>query len=115
MRTRSPRERRAAWIARIAGALIITPIFLLQKRGCKISVRWLAPLALIGTLDATAITLLNAAGHTEQPQIAAVAGSAFGVVTIILAWLILKERIAGLRWFGIVITFGGVALLTTLS
>ena len=69
----------------------------------------------IASIALAAATLLNAAGATSQPQIAAVAGSAFGVVTILLARIFLKEAIPPLRWLGIAVTFVGVAALTALG
>ena len=43
------------------------------------------------------------------------AGSAFGVVTILLARFILKEQIPPKRWAGIALTFAGVAVLSALE
>lgn len=103
------------WISRIAGALLVIVLFFTLNKRREMPARWIVPLAAIGTLDATAICLLNAAGNTAQPQIAAVAGSAFGVVTILLARIILKEHIPPKRWIGIVITFAGVAALSALE
>ncbi len=103
------------WISRIAGAAVIGFLFYAANKKRALPVRWIAPIAGIGLLDATAICLLNAAGNTSQPQIAAVAGSAFGVVTILLARIFLKEAIPPLRWLGIAVTFTGVAALTALG
>lgn len=103
------------WISRGAGAVLILVLFFTINRRRTLPVRWIAPVAAIGTLDATAISLINAAGNTAQPQIATVAASAFGVVTILLARIVLKEQIPPLRWVGIAITFAGVAVLSALE
>ena len=103
------------WISRGAGALLILVLFFTINRRRTLPVRWIAQVAAIGALDATAISLINAAGNTAQPQIATVAASAFGVVTILLARIILKEQIPPLRWVGIAITFAGVAVLSALE
>lgn len=103
------------WISRIAGALLILGLFFTLNTRRALPVKWIAPVVAIGCLDAAAISLLNAAGNTDQPQIAAVAGSAFGVVTILLARIILKEQIPPKRWMGIALTFAGVAVLSALE
>ncbi len=103
------------WISRIAGAVLILVLFFTINARRTLPVKWVAPVAAIGVLDATAICLLNAAGASSQPQIATVAASAFGVVTILLARLVLKEQIPPKRWLGIVITFAGVAVLSALE
>lgn len=103
------------WLSRIAGAIVFGALFLATAKERALPVRWIAPVAAIGVLDATAIGLLNAAGNTDQPQIAAVAGSAFGVVTIVLARIFLKEAVPPLRWLGIAATFVGVAILSALE
>ena len=103
------------WISRIAGAVVIGFLFFAANKKRDLPAKWIAPIAGIGLLDATAICLLNAAGNTSQPQIAAVAGSAFGVVTILLARIFLNEAIPPLRWLGIAVTFIGVAALTALG
>ncbi len=103
------------WLSRIAGGLAFGVLFFATAKEKTLPVRWIAPVAAIGVLDATAIGLLNAAGNTDQPQIAAVGGSAFGVVTILLARLFLKEAIPPLRWLGIAATFIGVAVLSALE
>ena len=63
-------------------------------------------------LDALAVSLLFAAGKTAQPELATVCGSASGAITILLAWIFLREKIAYLRWLGIAATFSGVAALS---
>lgn len=103
------------WISRLAGAALIIILFFAINKRRALPAKWIAPVAAIGTLDATAICLLNAAGNTLQPQIATVAASAFGVVTILLARIILKEQIPPKRWLGIAITFAGVAVLSALE
>lgn len=66
----------------------------------------------MGGLDVLALSMLNLAGHTPQPELAIVTASAAGVFAIILVRLIFSEHIAPLRWFGIILTFAGVAGLS---
>lgn len=103
------------WLARIAGLLLLLVLYSFSTRPPAGTRRLLPVLLLIGCLDVLAISCLNFAGHTSQPELASVIGSTFGPVTVLLAWLFLKERITGFRWLGIAITFSGVAALTALG
>jgi drug/metabolite transporter (DMT)-like permease len=103
----------ATWISRIGGSAAIIPLLLLIDSKPGEFPRSLLPfLVLMGGLDVFALSMLNLGGHTAQPELAIVTASAAGVIAILLAWVFLKERIAPLRWIGIIMTFSGVAALT---
>jgi drug/metabolite transporter (DMT)-like permease len=70
-------------------------------------------LVLMGVLDAFAIGLVTAAASLPNPEYAAISASLFGVLTILLAWRVLKERVAPLQWSGIVTVFVGIAVLSS--
>jgi drug/metabolite transporter (DMT)-like permease len=106
----------ATWISRIGGSAAIVPLLLLTTaRPGQFPSAWLPFLLLMGGLDVLALCMLNLGGHTAQPELAIVTASAAGVIAILLAWLFLGERIAPLRWIGIIMTFAGVAALTALK
>ena len=46
-----------------------------------------------------------------DPEVAVAAASAFGAVTVLLAWVVLKERIGPLQWLALLLVFGGVGVL----
>jgi drug/metabolite transporter (DMT)-like permease len=103
----------ATWLSRIGGSAAIIPLLLLTTpRPGEIPRGWLPFLVLMGGLDVFALSMLNLGGHTSQPELAVVTASAAGVIAILLAWVLFKERIASLRWIGIILTFSGVAALT---
>ena len=103
----------ATWISRIGGSAAIIPLVLLAtSKPSELRLGLLPFLVLMGGLDVFALSMLNLGGHTSQPELAIVTASAAGVIAILLAWVFLKERIAPLRWVGIIMTFGGVAALT---
>lgn len=70
---------------------------------------WL--LALMGVLDATAMGLVIAAGRLLRAEYAAVATSLFGVLTVLLAALVLREKVRPVQWLGITVVFSGIAAL----
>ncbi len=65
----------------------------------------------MGVLDAGGYLLLFAGSTGGDPAIAAVTGSAFGAVTVLLARVVLKEKMSVMQWFGIALVTTGVAVL----
>ena len=100
-----------AWLARIFGLATIGVIFFVRRRRPTMPKEWLPLLGLMGGLDATALTLIAAAGAFPDPALATVASSAFGAVSVLLARVFLKERIGGLQLAGILLVFVGVGAL----
>lgn len=71
----------------------------------------LVVLTLMGIADSIALASIVSAGGLPNAQYAAVAASVFGLLTILLAWLFLKERLSALQWIGCGITFAGIGYL----
>ena len=69
-------------------------------------------LVVMGVLDALAIGLVTASANLPNPEYAAISSSLFGVLTILLAWRVLQEKVAQLQWLGIATVFGGIAVLS---
>ncbi|WP_085308074.1 DMT family transporter [Planktotalea arctica] len=68
-------------------------------------------LALMGLADGIALLCVMTAGHLADAQYAAVASSTFGLLTIVLAWAFLKERMSALQWLGCAAAFCGIGYL----
>ena len=68
---------------------------------------WL--LALMGTFDAVALGLVTAAGSLPRAEYASVTSSLFGVLTVLLAAWVLRERVRPVQWLGIGAVFSGIA------
>lgn len=73
-------------------------------------VSWLA-LGIVGA-DVMAWLAFNIGERWEYTTVVTALASLFSVVTILLAWLILKERLAKIQWFGIAIILAGVLLVS---
>ena len=69
-------------------------------------------LTAIGVTDASANILFTFASATGYLSIVSVLGSLYPVVTVILAWALLKERLQTVQYVGIVATFVGVISIT---
>jgi drug/metabolite transporter (DMT)-like permease len=68
-------------------------------------------LSLMGLADGIALLMINSAGHLPDAQYAAVASSMFGLLTIVFAWIFLKERLSTVQWLGCLIAFAGIGYL----
>lgn len=68
-------------------------------------------LAVMGLLDAGALTAVSLAARLPHPEFAAVTASIFGVVTILLARVVLAEHVRPGQWAAILTVFAGIAWL----
>lgn len=68
-------------------------------------------LVAMGVADGIALACVLAAGGLPNAQYAAVAASCFGLLTIVLAWAILRERMSPMQWAGCAIAFAGIGYL----
>jgi drug/metabolite transporter (DMT)-like permease len=74
------------------------------------SIWWL--LVAIGVTD-TAAFLANNIGEQFGPvSIVAVLASMFAAVTVLLGWVILKERLERSQWFGVALIFAGIVAVS---
>lgn len=72
--------------------------------------RWVLPL--IGTLDTVAFISSAIGVTTDQVSIVTVLGSLNTAVTVLLAWVILRERLRPLQWLGVSLIFVGIMLVS---
>jgi drug/metabolite transporter (DMT)-like permease len=70
-------------------------------------------LIIMGCLDGIALICVMSAGGLPNAHYAAVATSVFGLLTIVMAWLFLKERMTALQWGGVALSFAGIAFLAS--
>jgi uncharacterized membrane protein len=66
----------------------------------------------IGSLDTLAFVFNNAGLHTGQVSVVSVLASLYGAVTVVLAWIFLRERLERSQWLGIVLIFVGIVLVS---
>ena len=76
------------------------------------SITQLPLLAAMGLLDAVALAAVIYAGTQDFAAFASVTASVFGLVTVILAWVFLKEKMTTLQWAGIVLVFLSIGFLS---
>lgn len=98
-------------ITRACAALALFCVILSAKARLQlVGVPWKI-LILMGVLDVTAMGSVQAAARYPNPEFAAVAASIFGMLTIILAWALLKERMTPGQWVAATLVFAGIGYL----
>jgi drug/metabolite transporter (DMT)-like permease len=104
------------WVPVLAGrvvALILLPALarpLQQSIALPPRATWPSLLA-IGLLDAGANVAYNVGLHSDAPGVVAVLGSLFSPITVILAFVFLRERLAVRQWVGVGVIFVAVAAI----
>ena len=103
----------AVSIQRATGTAVLALIVLVLRP--RFAVRWSdAPILLVvGSLDQLANVLYGLASTLGLVSLAAVLASLYPMVTIILARLVLNERISGVQKSGVALALTGVALVAS--
>ena len=88
-------------------------IGIMAIKGLPFLVGWkpLPVLVLMGIADGIALLSVVSAGTLANPEYAAVTSSIFGLITIVLAWIFLRELMGPAQWLGCAIAFGGIGYL----
>lgn len=95
-----------------AVALILSLALALRgPRRLRKEVRPMRPPILIGALDVTANGLFGWASTLGLLSVVSVLGSVYPVMTVLLARIVLKERMTPTQGAGVAAAFGGIALL----
>lgn len=74
------------------------------------SVWWL--LLITGLMDTSAFVANNAALGNGHVAVVSVLSSLYGAVTVLLAWIFLRERMERTQWLGIALIFAGIVLVS---
>lgn len=107
-------EIQTMWIGRWAGLAFIALVLLVQNVRPRIPVAWWPFVGLQGGLDSLGYLAFLAGASTAAPHVTMVVASAFSVVTVLLARLIIKEQISAMQWAAIaLIALGTTALSGT--
>ncbi len=101
----------AASLARAGGAALALGILAMRPRGIGAALKRWPVLLAMGGLDGLALSSVIVAGGLAQASYASVASSLFGVVTILLAWAVLGEKVKPAQGIGIALIFIGLGRL----
>ena len=68
-------------------------------------------IAAIGIMDTVAFVAYNTGLIVGQVSIVSVISSLYSAVTVVLAWIVLRERLQQSQWLGVGVVFAGIVLV----
>ena len=95
--------------------IILAGALLSGRTNTHIRLRWWPVLVAVGVLDVGAVLALLIATQGEGAAIGAVASSPYAVITVLFAWIILREPIPLRQWGGIMLVVVGIGILAGAS
>ena len=104
-------EMPSTLVTRVAALLLVVILLIAFSQPFwpgRAALPWLVTM---GLADGIALMSVLAAGALDDAKYAAVASSLFGMLTIVLAWMFLKERMTITQWAGCAVAFAGVGYL----
>ena len=100
------------WVGRWTGLIFIAGILLVQRAPLRIPAEWLPFVGLQAGLDTLGYIAFLAGSNSAAPHITMVVASAFSVVAVLLARLIIDEPVSKMQWAAIALIAGGTAVLS---
>jgi drug/metabolite transporter (DMT)-like permease len=103
----------SVWVIRFTSFSVLAVAAIPARQSLKLpsgSVWWL--LAAVGFLDTAAFVANNTGLHTGQVSVVSVLASLYGAVTVLLAWIFLREKLERTQWLGIILIFAGIVLVS---
>jgi drug/metabolite transporter (DMT)-like permease len=105
-------ELQTMWIGRWSGLVFIAFVLIAQGARLRVPLNWWPFVGLQGGLDSLGYLAFLAGANSVAPHVTMVVASAFSVVTVLLAWVIIKERITRMQWIAIALIALGTAILS---
>ncbi|MFO7478960.1 MAG: DMT family transporter [Methyloceanibacter sp.] len=105
-------ELQTMWIGRWAGLVFIALILAIQRAPVRVPRSWWPFVGLQGALDSLGYLAFLAGANSASPHVTMVVASAFSVVTVLLARVVINEQISRLQWFAIALIAAGTAILS---
>ena len=99
------------WLGRLFGLLLLAAVFAAGRRRPELPRAWWPFFCVHGALDSGGLLFLLLGSSGDLNEITAVVASTFSMVTVVLAWVILEERVSLLQFSGILLIVGCVAVL----
>lgn len=96
---------------RIAGIAVLIVLLLIFRRGSMPSKGNYPLVCLAAVFDTGGYAFYAWAAHTGRLDTAAVLACMYPATTVMLAWLLLKERLSGRQWMGVIAAFMAITLI----
>jgi drug/metabolite transporter (DMT)-like permease len=100
------------WVGRWTGLIFIAGVLLVQRTPIRIPAEWVPFVGLQAGLDTLGYIAFLAGSNSAAPHITMVVASAFSVVAVLLARLIVHEKVSKMQWAAIALIAGGTAVLS---
>ena len=97
--------------ARTASVALITVVILFSGSWQRPGRAELPVILLAGFFDTAGNTLFTLAAAVGRLDIAAILSSLYPAATVLLAWFLLKERLTGQQWVGVVLALAALVLI----
>jgi len=101
----------AILVQRSTSLLLVAAVALRARPRLAVGALETCALVAIGVADVAANTLFALASTRGLVSVVGILGSLYPVITILLAWTVLRERLAPAQWAGVGGALGGVALI----
>ena len=102
-------------VARIVGVVILLLLILGARlrgsAGIRFPVSWWPVFLVLGVLDTGAVLSIVIGTQGEGAALAAVASTPAAMITVLLAWIVLREPIPFIQWIGILLIVTGIGVL----
>jgi len=96
---------------RIAGIAVLVVLLLVFRKGRLPAKNTYPIVCLAAIFDTGGYTFYALAAGTGRLDTSAVLACMYPATTVMLAWLLLKERISGRQWIGVMAAFTAIALI----
>jgi drug/metabolite transporter (DMT)-like permease len=112
---RAPSESSVLWTLVLSrlGPIPLVAALVLWLRPALPSPRLMAGLAAVGTIDLAATGLLSLANTKGELSVVSVLGGMYPVMTVLLAALVLHERVRGSQLAGVAVALAGVGMVAS--
>ncbi len=101
-----------AWLTHVIGPcvlLVCAPLARQSIRFPRGRVWWY--LGVISVVDTSAFVVYSFGLTLDQIAVVSVLGSLYSAITVILAWIFIRERLQWSQWLGIGVVFAGIVLV----
>jgi drug/metabolite transporter (DMT)-like permease len=105
-------EIESTWISRSTAVLTLLPFLLSEAKVAPLAPRHWAGVTVMGALDVLGVVAISASGSLPGREFAGIGVSAYGAISVVLAMMVLKEKVSSGQWAGIGLIVGGVAVLS---
>ncbi len=106
-------EIETTFLNRFPAALVLVPFIRQEHSWTKyLSFKAWSALCAMAILDVAAVCTINFMGRLPNKEFGAMGISAYGAISVLLAMMILKEKVSPWQWFGIAMIVCGVGVLS---